>query len=120
MQKRGLIVKDLMGGDAGWVVVDEALWNQIRALRDDPAMTDTSRKNHRGKPAWNASKFSEWVGALTCVDMVHNVAGWPDGCPPRAGKIVRRFYTQAPVIEDIDDGGLNGSPLNGVVGVLTL
>jgi len=90
----GLVVTDLMGGDAHWCVVDDELWQQIVGL-DYPDTHNNLRL--------------EAIGYLTCKDPeVYK----PEHAPERRGQILREFFTQTGVLEH--------EKLDGIVGILTL
>ena len=92
----GLVVTDLMGGDACWTVVDDELWKQITKLK----FPDTRE---------GVYQRSETIMYLACNDP--EVAK-PEYAPERKGSVLKTFFTQTHVIEK--------EALTGIVGVITL
>jgi len=77
-----LVITDNDGGDYTVALVGDALWRQIRAIRDD--LDDTE-------------KFRSWAAYLACEDPE---VERPEGCPEREGMVIDTWYCQAPVIEE--------------------
>ncbi len=90
----GLVITDMMDGDAHWTVVDDDLWKQILDL-DYPETHNNQRK--------------EAIMYLSCDDK----EVWkPEHAPERRGKILWEFHTQTGVIEH--------EKLDGIVGIIML
>ena len=99
----GLIVQDLGDGDHAWIVVDDALWKQIKELP--------------GGEGKIISSWAEVVGWLTCDDPDVDRSPQSEkaiGCEgiERKGKILKTFFTQRYVFEM--------KKLDGILGVLVL
>lgn len=99
----GIVVLDLMGGDAAYHFVDEARWNQIVAVHG--AVDDK-------QPRWQ-EKLWEVVGWLTC-DTSPEVDR-PEGAPNREGRLLADVYTQTYVLEGMAEKGVEGK----LLGILT-
>lgn len=104
MSRKGLIVFDLYSGDAVYHLVDEALWDQINRLH--VAWGEEVARPNRSPSC--TEKHTEIIGWLTCDDKdVYR----PEGAPDREGQVIKTWFTQTYVVEEVE--------LDGVVGILT-
>ncbi len=88
------------GDDAHWTVVDDVLWD---FLKDWP-----------GPAKFREDKYTEIVDYLVADDTDPDFKEYavPDGCPPRVGKVLRKFHTQTIAPEPHE--------LDGIRGILTI
>lgn len=93
----GLVVLDLNGGDTAFVLVDDELWAQIKSL--DPSRRTVPTRASMAQRA----EIIQW---LACDDP--EVQKPHADCPDRKGKILKRYYTQNHVIEEVSLTGITG------------